>query len=173
MNIQQELLREHSKEQSMKIAAYIGSDTERFDELMQLFMHGEYRINQRAAWVVSHCADHELSLVKPYMSEMADMVIDTNSNDATKRNILRIFQDMELSEEIMEKLLDPCFTYLGSPKVPAAIRVFSMTVLFKISQKFPELQQELRLVIEAVMPDGSAGIKSRGRRTLKLLGKSK
>ncbi len=43
------LLAEHSKAQTDKILAYIGNDSARFDELMQLFFHDEYRVVQRAA----------------------------------------------------------------------------------------------------------------------------
>ena len=58
MDIRAALAKEHSKKQSQLIAHYIGGDQERFDELMDLFLHDEeWRITQRAAWVLSHCAD--------------------------------------------------------------------------------------------------------------------
>ena len=53
MNIREEILREHSKAQSLRKAHYIGEDKQRFEELMYLFLNDEYRVCQRAAWVVS------------------------------------------------------------------------------------------------------------------------
>ena len=49
MNIRDEILREHSKAQCLRIAQYIGEDKQRFDELMYLFLNDEYRVCQRVA----------------------------------------------------------------------------------------------------------------------------
>jgi hypothetical protein len=54
---------------------------------------------------------------------------------------------------------------------PIAIKVFSMTVLFNISKNVPEFRDELAIIIEDQMPYGSAGFKSRGKKTLKGLSK--
>ena len=45
MNIKEEILREHSKAQCLRIAHYIGDDKQRFDELMYLFLNSSVTRN--------------------------------------------------------------------------------------------------------------------------------
>ena len=68
-------------------------------------------------------------------------------------------------------MVDICFNFLLSQDEPVAIRVFAMTVLGNIAQKWPELKNELRMAIEENMEFGSAGFKSRGKKELKRLKK--
>lgn len=49
MNICDELLKEHSRTQALRIAAYANSSKNHFKELMQCFLGKESRIAQRAA----------------------------------------------------------------------------------------------------------------------------
>jgi len=57
MNLREQLLLEHSKTNSELITKWIGKNKSRFSELMQLFLHDEYRVVQRAAWVLSMVAE--------------------------------------------------------------------------------------------------------------------
>ena len=91
MNIRDEILKEHSRKQSEKVANYIGSDRKRFDELMSLFLGNTYRVTQRAAWIVSICAERNPELIQPFLSKMVKM-LEGKVHDAVKRNSLRIFQ---------------------------------------------------------------------------------
>ena len=50
MDLLKLLRAEHSKKQTDRIVDYIGADKDRFALLMKLFLQGEYRITQRAAW---------------------------------------------------------------------------------------------------------------------------
>ncbi|MEM6800596.1 MAG: hypothetical protein AAF696_04280 [Bacteroidota bacterium] len=166
------LLKEHSKEQTLKIVAYIGQDEEKVAELMEIFFHGEYRLVQRSSWVISHLSDKYPHLLRPYLAEMVQN-LDDPQHDAILRNTLRYFSQIHLPEELMGEVAEKCFTYLNSPEYPIAIRVFAMSTLYNISLKFPELQRELALVIEEHLPFGSAGFKSRGNKILKKINKKK
>src|ERR1019366_7428933 len=55
MDLQNVILEEHSKKQCTKIVEWVGNNQEKFDELFDLFLNGEYRITQRAAWPLSYC----------------------------------------------------------------------------------------------------------------------
>jgi hypothetical protein len=54
MDLLKLLRAEHSKKQTDRIVHYIGADKDRFALLMKLFLQGEYRITQRAAWPLSY-----------------------------------------------------------------------------------------------------------------------
>lgn len=169
MNLESEILREHSKHQCVRIARWIGTDTKRFRELMDLFLKGEYRITQRAAWIIQHCADQHVSLVIPYIERMIDRMIEPNVHDAVKRNVVRILQDIEIPRRLSGKVATVCFDWLASAKEPVAVKVFSMSVLANIAKQEPDLKNEIRILIEQQMPMGSAGFKSRGKKVLRQL----
>ena len=83
---------------------------------------------------------------------------------------MRIFEDNDIPESIEGQLMDKCFGYLIDLKVANAIRVFSMTILLKIVQKYPELAFELRETLEDQLNyEVSAAFRSRSRKTLKAL----
>ncbi|MCE7991785.1 MAG: hypothetical protein HEP71_07390 [Roseivirga sp.] len=171
MDLRKQLLTTHSKENTTLIANYIGSDRERFDKLMKLFLYDEYRVIQRAAWVVGDVSRLHPEIVMPYLPEMVENLKKPDIHDASKRNTLRFLQEIEVPEAHWGDLAELCFNYLTSIEEPVAIKVFSMTVLLGIVKKVPELKDELKYAIEDQLPYGSAGFKSRGKKTLKVLEK--
>jgi hypothetical protein len=170
LDIKKELLKEHSKAQAVKISNYIGDDPEKFNQLITLFLADEYRVTQRAAWVVSHCADQYPKLIEPHLEQLI-LNLKNQVHVAVKRNTVRVLQDVEIPEELLGETADICFNLMQSGEETIAVKVFAMTVLGNICVKFPELKNELIPLIEDQMPYGSAGFKSRGKKILKNLTK--
>ncbi len=168
MNLHEEILREHSKSQTLKIVKYIGNDKKRFAELMNLFLGNTYRITQRAAWAVSYCSEEHPELIAPYLERMLDN-LNQPVHVAVKRNTMRTLQDIDIPKKLQGKAADICFQLLCSKDEPIAVKVFSMTVLHNLSKQHPDLKNELRMAIEEQLPYASAGFKSRGTKILKEL----
>jgi hypothetical protein len=148
MNIKTELLKEHSKAQFNRIADYIGADNERFTELLDLFLNEEYRITQRAAWVISTCVHKHPFLAEAHLDKMLKKLREPNIHDAVKRNIVRIMEDIELPDELLDEITDICFGYLKSNTEAYAIKAFAITVLGRVAKKIPELKPELQITLE-------------------------
>lgn len=165
MDIRQTLNQGNTKPIAVMISAYIGDDAEKFRELMEIFLGNDPRLSQRAAWVVSHCADRHPALIRPWIKPMIKN-LKNNDNVAVKRNTVRVFQWVDIPGSEMGKLADICFDYLGSASEPIAVKVFSMSVLFNMCKKIPELKNELLPMIEDQMPYGSVGFRSRGRKII-------
>ena len=170
MNIKAQLSKEHTKANALLIADYIGDNRNRFEVLMELFFNSENRMVQRASWVISHVADRHIHLIYPYVEKMVDN-LNHPAHNAVKRNTVRIFQDIDIPQELMGKVADKCFGYLENPKEAVAVRVFSMTVLYNICQKEPDLKNELKMLIEDHLEGASAAFKSRGKKILNKLNK--
>lgn len=170
MDIQQELLKEHSRRQTSRIVKHIGKDPERFKALVKLFLGGPYRVTQRAAWPLSYCVREYPGLIKPHLKAILKMLDKKDAHDAVKRNIMRFLQDIEIPRQLYGTVADKCFAFMD-PKEPIAVRCFSMTVLANIAMKEPDLKKELRIVIEDQLPYASAGIMSRARKVLKAINK--
>lgn len=171
MDIKTTLEQKYSKEGMLSIRDYIGTNTVRFDELMQLFFSGEYRTTQRASWALLHCADAHPELIEPYLEQMLQNLRKDGLHDSIKRNSMRIMEQLTLSDELLGEAADIAFQYLAEPNEAVAVRVFSMGLIWNICQKEPDLRHELRLLIEEYMPYGSAGFKSRGKKILAAMNK--
>jgi hypothetical protein len=169
MNLEAEILKEHSKRQAVRIASWVGKDKKRFRQLMASFLKGEYRITQRSAWTVNLCADKHPELIRPYLKQMIRRMQEPGVHDAVRRNVIRILQFIEIPEKLLGEVATVCFNYLSSPGEPIAVRVFSMTVLANIVQKQPDLTNELRFVIEQQLSHGSMGFCSRARKVMKMI----
>jgi hypothetical protein len=170
MNLKEQILKEHSKANSLRIVAWVGSNPARFKELLHLFLHDEYRVVQRAAWAISTIAETHPDLIAPHLGAMINRMEDRGLPSAVSRNVLRILQTAPLPEELHGPLMNSCFRLLEDPKEPIAIRVFAMTVLGRLAKVYPELKVELRAIItNALEQEPSAGFKSRSAKVLKMI----
>jgi hypothetical protein len=152
----------------MKIVNYVGNNQKRFDELIKLFLGDEYRVTQRAAWAVSYCAETHPELIRKHLRKII-LNLKKPVHVAVKRNTLRMLQYIEIPKPLLGTVATSCFDFLNSKDEPIAVKVFSMTVLSNICKSHPDLKQELKLMIEAMLPYSSAGIISRTLRILKNL----
>ena len=67
MAIRDDILKEYSKAYTVHLAEKIGPNQEAFDELLEAFLHDEWRVTQRAAWIVSHCIDRRPWLIEKHI----------------------------------------------------------------------------------------------------------
>ena len=49
MDLKREILKEHSKRQAHKVADYVRDNTKRFENLVNVYLAGPYRVTQRSA----------------------------------------------------------------------------------------------------------------------------
>lgn len=169
MKLVESILKEHSKRQTDKIVRYIGKDPKRFAELVDVFLNGPYRVTQRAAWPLSYCVAEHPNLINPHLKSILVFAQKPGVHDAVRRNTMRLLQFVAIPKTLKGTVADLCFKYLGSPSEPIAVKVFAMTVLTQLAAEYPELKNELIPLIEQQMPYGSAGFRSRGMKSLKLL----
>ena len=172
MDIQDALVHEHSKANSLAIAEYIGNDPQRFTELMVPMLSEDSLLAQRAAWVFSSVGEAHPSLLLPYLDQLIDQLEDP-VHPAISRNILRILAeaDLPLSEDQEGLLVNSCFELMANPKVAVAIRVYAMQCIANLLDTYPELAIELKPLIEDGLEHGSAGFRSRGNKILKRIQK--
>jgi hypothetical protein len=169
MDIETEILKEHSKRQVVKIGKWIGNDPARFKQLMELFLHGEPIITQRSAWLVGYCCEKYPELATPWLPAMLKKMQENNVHCAVKRNVTRTLQYIEIPKKYLGKVVTNCFNELADPASPIAVRAFSMYVLAKIAKREPGIINELRVTIEQMLPHATAGLRACSRKVLKQL----
>jgi hypothetical protein len=169
MDLEAQILKEHSKRQAVRISRWIGDDKRRFRELMELFLHGEYRITQRSSWIISNCYDHNPHLITPWLPAMLKKMQEPGVHDAVKRNGVRILQCVQIPRSLLGIVASLCFDYLNSVEAPIAVKANSMTILVKIAEREPDLKRELQSAIEQMLPFVGPALRARGRKALKQL----
>ena len=169
MDLQQALLTEHSKANCNKIVKWVGHSQKRFDELFYLFLNSEYRINQRAAWPLSYCVIDHPNFISKHFSSLVKNLHKPAIHDSVKRNTVRLLQHINIPKKFHGEIMDICFQYISSPDEPVAIKAFSLSILQNLSKHYPEIKNEIRLVIEERWPYETAAFHSRARKFLKTL----
>jgi hypothetical protein len=124
---------------------------------------------QRASRVVSICCCRNPELIQPYRSDIIKNLAHFSSEGAI-RNYLKIFSIIPLKIPPKEKgiLINACFDFLTG-KHAIALKVYSMEILFRLSNSLPEIGSELSQVLLDGFHEGSAGYKSRARKILRKL----
>jgi len=169
MNYRTELEQGQSKTLTTAIVNEVANSQKKMDELMQCFVDGPIRITQRAAWPMSDIAKKHPTLLFKYYPFLIELLNQPDKPDAINRNILRALQFVIIPEEHEGNLLDVSFKLLNSATEPVAVKAFSMTVIYNLTKKYPDIVPELKASVEALIPDGSAGIKHRGNKILKAI----
>jgi hypothetical protein len=92
------------------------------------------------------------------------------SSEGVIRNFLKIFAEVaiKLSNKNKSILLNLCFDYL-SKSYSVAVKVYSMEILFRLSDEIPEIKRELFNLIDEQLPESSPGFRSRGEKILRKL----
>ncbi|MBO9154281.1 hypothetical protein ACFOTA_18845 [Chitinophaga sp. GCM10012297] len=171
MELRDEILRESSKANTMAVVAWAGDNPERIAQLVDLFLHGEYRVVQRAAWILSYVSDKHPELIQPHLAVMVDRMGHPGIPVAVKRNVVRILRDMPVPETLQGPVMHFCFQFLEDPKETVAVKAFSMAILGRLAKIYPDIRNEIVMLIEDHLREGATpGIRSRGIKTLKELG---
>jgi hypothetical protein len=163
MNLQEEILKEHSKAQCNKIVKWVGDSQQRFDELFHLFLTGGYRVTQRAAWPISYCVEMHPAFIKKNLAKLINNLYQPNSHNAVKRNTVRLLQYVDIPKKLQGRVMDICFRYVASPGEAVAVKAFSLTVLGKLARLYPEILPEIKLLIEEQLPNQTAAFKARAK----------
>lgn len=166
MIIRDELVLEHSKTQAMKIASYACLSKKNFKELMQCFLDVDNRIAQRAAWSVSWAARKKPEMITPFIKILVAQLNRKDVHPAIIRNAVRILEAVDIPKDLHGEVMNACFHFIEEPATPVAIKAFSLTTLFNLSKYYPEIQHEIKLIIEERWDTETAAFKSRGRKIL-------
>jgi len=122
----------------------------------------------KAVWVMDKINDTQPDLILPFLKPMLE-IVEKLKQSGQKRHMLKLLSLHPLPAEPTGEFIDYCFNILQSRTEPVAGRVHAMQLLYNIAEIIPEFKNELRIVIEDVMIEGTAGIRSRGSKLLKSL----
>jgi hypothetical protein len=169
MDLLKAIEKEHSKSQCEKIVQYVGGDKDRFAQLMQLFLKGEYRVTQRAGWPLSICVENHPELITPWFKQILPLLKKPDAHIAVVRNVVRMLQYVTIPKRFHGQVMNECFEFVADNNTAPAIKAFSLTILENLSAEYPDIKPELKGIIEERWPYETAAFHSRAKKILKKL----
>ncbi|MCF0050066.1 hypothetical protein LXM25_08370 [Dyadobacter sp. LJ53] len=162
-----------SKRRAAEVAAYACLDPAHFAELMQCFLSDDFRLAQRAAYSVGMAGRQRPDLMVPHIGSLVDQLERKDIHDAVIRNSVRILQEVKIPEDLHGRVMDVCFEFIQNRQAAIAIRAFSLTVLYNFSKIYPEIKNELGIIIEEAMEFETHAFRARGKKILANIKKQK
>lgn len=157
---------EHSRNQVTRIIKVIGSDQQLFDELMEVFLGKDPELARRSAWALGYVAESHPSLVRKWLPKVLKNLRVKGQHPAMYRNTFRFLETIPIPEKSASQTFDLAIEFVLNAANPGAIRAFAMSTAWNVTKDFPDLERELRIVVEQVMKEDSPAIRSRGRKIL-------
>jgi hypothetical protein len=171
MDLAELLSQENSRLNTDIIANFVSENPPLFNELWQLFLINKEPVSRRAAWVVDVLTEkYPEKLTKSMINNLIDN-IQSFRHDGMKRHSLHLISRSTLPAERLGEITGICFDWLMHPGEAVATKMYSMEILYLISEIEPDLKNELADSIRMQMLEGTPGIKSCGRRILSKLGR--
>jgi len=149
------------------LIARAGKDLDLLAAVVEKAFTGNDKERKRGCWILHHVSDAVPDVFKIHNRRIIAQLKIAETN-AEERFVLRYFSKYYLpkNEEIEEFLLDYCFEKMTTPSKIQAPRIYSMSIIYRMVKRYPELAHELEQSILLIMEDCNAGLKSRGSRVL-------
>jgi hypothetical protein len=157
-----------SKTFTVMLANEIVKDNEWLALLTEIMFEDVSPCNWRAAWVIDHVHQQAPELLDEWLPQFI-AALPTVKSDGVKRIILRMATQLPVEQLEDGELIDLCFKWLKASTTPIASRAHCMQILHVVTKKYPELGNELALILEDIAITGSTGEKNKARKILKEL----
>lgn len=168
MNLRDQILLEHSKANVLHIAQWIGNNPKRYAQLATIFLEGDYRVSQRAAWILSHSADQHPLLILPHLKKFLAFAVNP-PHVAVKRNVLRVMTLIDIPEDLEGEVYDLCFGIVQNHEEDIGVRAYAISIIGAIALKYEELKSEVRALLISFQEHASPALRSRSKKVLKEL----
>ena len=167
-------LGDSSRALSLLTASMVYEEPSLFNVFIELSLEDEKHYAERASRVICICSHRFPELFRPHCSRVI-IALKRLKSEGAMRNLLKTLAEVpvKLSKKDKTILLNQCFDYLVSADYPVAVKVFSMQILYNMSIEIPEIGEELGRILEERMPDASPGYRSRARRIMLEMRKSR
>jgi len=151
---------------------YIKTNPNQLQNLIDMSFSDSQPEGWRAAWILADFVKNDIQIRKKIQPLSSKIVASfkTFNSPGQIREFLKVIQYLDVSGKDMGLLIDMCFDWLLDRKIDQSFRVHAMQIIYDYSKKEPDLQPELKAILEQEMEYALPGFKSRGKKILKLIG---
>ncbi|MFO7864692.1 MAG: hypothetical protein R6U85_11865 [Salinivirgaceae bacterium] len=159
-----------SKTTKSFVVAFGLNNAECTKQLWEWAIYEKDPLKWRAAWVFEEICLKNSTVTEIYIDRIAKIYPKLN-HTGLRRMFGHILTENTIPPARESEILNAAFLWLQDRSQPAAIRVNCMQLVFNLSEKYPELKQELKATLEHEYATGSPGFQNRSGKILARIGK--
>jgi hypothetical protein len=169
MNIE-ELLPDTSKLTAIHAADVAMQKTGLIPEIIKLAFLDKHPISVRAANTIEIIDSKMPELIKPHYAKIINGFASFKTG-GVKRCLLKIFtRHTDIKNELLLcRLINYCFEKLAMADEPVAVKVIALQILYAVSNKEPDIKNELIFAIKDQLSKNSGAFTTCGNNILKKL----
>lgn len=163
----QQLIEQFEAERSRSnidiVVHWAGTDAHRISDLFQIAFGNCGKVSESAMWALLVVADKNDGILDKYASQIVQS-LDILPSSGMRRMACRILMVSNVPAELDGYIVDFCFRMLEKPDEPIGVKANCLSLIASRLQKYPELKNELNLVVSDIMEkSATTGFKSRVR----------
>jgi hypothetical protein len=142
-----------------EMIVHLAAHGEDFEEAIRLALADKQPYSWRAAWLLWSCMEENDPRIRPHIRTIIDVI--PSKKDGHQRELLKILQQMEVSEEDEGYLFDLCVRIWEKINSRPSVRYHAFNTIVSIAGKHTTLFNEIKcLTEEHYMDTLSPGIKN-------------
>lgn len=158
----------NSGDSRKELALFIKQKNLQVINLLDIF-NRETKARVRFTWLLGDIGEIAPELITSAVKELFSIYKETNIT-GFDRTMAKVFWQIGIPEPIEGEVIDLLFNWVMCPDKKVAVKVYSISALLNVCKKYPDLKQELRVVINDQLDKNSIAFKVRARDVLKELG---
>ena len=159
-SLKQQLLSELSRRNIDLVVHWAGVDSERIAQLAELVLLHDSKLSMRACWALEKITCKHPGILDNWLPELIEN-LDKYPLTGTRRIMAKILMLHQIPEDYEGPVLDFSIRMLESPSEPVGVKANCMTIIFNLLPRYPELEPEIKAIIEDQADKNSVGFKSR------------
>jgi len=125
-------------------------------------------VSMRFIWLIGHLCDIKPQVVAPAIPYFFAVKNDVKFSNYD-RSLAKMFSLCGIPTEIEAEAVDLLFNWILDPTILVSTKNYSIDALLKFSENYPELKNELKIVIEDQLSKNSVSFEKHAKRILEKL----
>ena len=152
-----------------EVLQHIRNDRQYREEVYRLIFDKDDFVAYQALWICTHFPDTEIEWMHSKQDELTAALFAC-PHSGKRRLMLNLLYRQPVNDPPRMDLLDFCLERMMSRQEPVGVQSICMKLAYKLTHSIPELQQELRLLLEMMEPELlSPALRSSRKNVLKKL----
>lgn len=169
MNLRSKLSERLHAHSIHELVHYIQNDERLREEIYQLIFDEDDFVSYQALWVCTHFSSAEIEWLSQKQNVLINAALSC-PHSGKRRLLLNLIYQQPVSDPPRVDLLDFCMERMISREEPTGVKSVCMKLAYKLTRSIPELQQELRTLLEMMEPELlSPALRSAWRNVLKAI----
>lgn len=152
MNLRRRLSKRFHIEDIRETLHYIQDDEALREEIYELIFDEDDIVSYQALWVCTHFTEQEIEWLCSKQNELIDEVLIC-PHSGKRRMLLNLLYQQPINNLERLDILDFCMERMISRQEPPSVQSLCIKLAYELTRSIPELQQELRAILEIMEPE--------------------